>query len=59
MKTFKVGQRILYKGQKATVRRTTILGMSKTNVLQITLEETGEIINLLHNGCEDCEILEE
>jgi len=59
MANFVVGQKILYKGQKATVRRTSILGMSKTNALQITIDATGEILNLLREHIEEVEIVEE
>lgn len=58
-KTFQVGQKILYKGQKAIVRRTTILGMIKTNAIQIKLEETGEILTLLHDFNDQVEFIEE
>ena len=59
MKTFVVGQKILYKGQHATVRRTSILNMSKTSSLQIVIDETGQIINLLRDKCEECECIDE
>ena len=54
MKPFVVGEKVIYKGQEATVRRTSVLGMTKTNSVQIVIDSTGEIITLLHDGCEHC-----
>ena len=58
MKTFVVGEKVIYKGQEATIRRTNVLGMKKTYSIQIIIDSTGDILTLLHDGCEQCHRIE-
>jgi hypothetical protein len=49
---YKVGDRVLYKGQfPGSVRKTAILGMTKTRAIQIILD-TNQVLNLLHDASE-------